>query len=40
MQRRSMFNPLDFSVILDEATKCLFEDCNFDVPEVPQGELF
>jgi hypothetical protein len=25
---------------VDEATKCLFEDCNFDVPEQAQGELF
>ena len=25
---------------LDEATKCLFEDCNFAIPELPQGELF
>lgn len=25
---------------LDEATKCLFDDCNFEVPESPLGELF
>ncbi len=25
---------------LDEATKCLFEDCSFELPELPQGELF